>query len=144
MSTSKTLLIIATAMLAAGLIPMPQVVAPAWTVTTLDAKHKPIQGVVVRESWQQYSFETSSHEEDRLTNAEGNVSFPRRTRWSSFIGRFGGCINQLGLTGVHTSCGAHSYLVAFDNGIDTLDWQNSDQEDGTTLPWQHSTLILNH
>ena len=134
----------ATFVLAIAFIPLPQQVAPAWTVTTMNKARKPLQGVTVRENWQQYSLETSSHEEDRLTDSKGEVHFPRRTQWSTFIGRFAGCIRQFAQTGVHTSCGADSHLVAFGPGIDTLDWQDSSEEDGTTVPWQHSVLILNH
>lgn len=130
--------------LAIAFIPLPQIVAPAWTVTTMNKARKPLQGVTVRENWQQYSLESSSQEEDLFTNSKGEVHFPRRTHWSSFIGRFAGCVRQFAQTGVETSCGAHSHLVVFGTGIDTLDWENSDEEDGTTLPWQRSVLILNH
>jgi hypothetical protein len=47
-------------------------------------------------------------------------------------------------TGVHASCGANSYLVAFGKGVDTMDWADFSQEQGTTMPWQHSTLVLKH
>ena len=134
----------ATFVLAIAFVPIPQIVALAWTVTTMNKARKPLQNVTVRENWQQYSLETSSNEEDRLTDFKGEVHFPRRMHRSTFMGRFVGCIRQFGQMGVHTNCGADSHLVAFGPGIDTLDWQDSGDEDGTTLPWQHSVLILNH
>ena len=141
---SKIIRIGATFVLALAFIPIPQIVAPAWTVRTITKARKPLPGVTVRENWQQYSLEASSHEEDRLTDSKGEFHFPRRTHCSTFIGRFAGCVRQFAQTGVHISCGADSHLVAFGPGIDTLDWQDSSDEDGTTLPWQHSVLILNH
>ena len=51
---------------------------------------------------------------------------------------------QITLTGVHAGCGSHSYLVAFGDGVDTMDWADPGQEDGTTMPWQRSTLVLRH
>jgi hypothetical protein len=32
------------------------------------------------------------------------------------------------------------YLVALGNGVDTMDWGDFSQEQGTTTPWQHSIL----
>lgn len=141
---SKVLRISCVVLLATAILPLPQIVAPAWTVTTLDSTHKPLRGLTVREVWQQYSIDTSSHEEDRLTDDNGQARFSRRTHWSTFIGRFAGCIRQLARTGIDASCGPNSNLVVFGHDTDTLDWQNPSQEDGTTLLWQHSILIRNH
>ena len=74
---SKFIYIVFAILIAAAFIPYPQIVAPAWTVTTVSASHSPLQGVTVREVWEQYSLEASSHEEDRLTDSEGTVFFPR-------------------------------------------------------------------
>jgi hypothetical protein len=123
-------------------IPVPHIVAPDWTITTLDASHKPLTGITVREVWQQYSLEAVSHEEDRLTDSRGQVHFPRRKRWASLAGRFLGCARQVIGTGAEASCGAHSSLVAFGKGVDTMDWEDLGQEDGTSMPWQTSTLVL--
>lgn len=131
-------------MLASVFIPLPQIVAPDWTVTTLDATRRPLTGITVREVWQQYSLESSSHEEDHLTDTRGEAHFPRRTAWTSIAGRLLGCAQQIGSTGVHASCGPHSYLVAFGKGVDTMDWTDLEQEYATTEPWQRSTLVLNH
>ena len=135
---------VAVVVLLGAFIPVPQTVAPDWTITTFDAAHRPLTGITVREVWQQYSLEDSSHEEDRLTDDKGGAHFPRRTKWTGIGGRFLGCVRQIILTGVHASCGPHSYLVAFGDGVDTMDWADPGQEDGTTTPWQRSTLVLKH
>ena len=98
--------------------------------------------ITVRESWQQYSLEEQSHEEDRLTDSNGRVEFPRRYKWSSVAQRVYGCIKQVAMTGVHAGCGAKSYLVVFGNGVDTMDWANPEEEEGMAIPWQRSILIL--
>jgi hypothetical protein len=134
----------ATVVLAIVFIPIPQVVAPDWAVKTLDASHRPLAGVTVREVWQHYSLEESSHEEDRLTDDNGEVHFPLRRRWTSIAVRLFGCSRQIIGVGVHASCGAHSSLVAFGKDIGTMDWEDLRQEDGTTMPWQNSTLVLKH
>jgi len=65
-------------------------------------------------------------------------------QWTSIGGRFLGCGLQIITGGVHASCGANSYLVAFGNGIDTMDWEDIGQENGTTMESQRSTLMLKH
>lgn len=141
---NKIVRIAAAVVLASVLIPVPRTVAPDWTITTLDAARRPLIGITVREVWQQYSVEDSSHEEDRLTDIRGAVHFPRRTEWTSIAARIFGCLRQISSAGVHASCGPHSYLVAFGKGVDTMDWTDLGQQDGTTMPWQHSTLVLKH
>jgi hypothetical protein len=131
-------------LLLAAVLPVPGLVAPDWTVTTLDASRRPLSGIRVREVWQQYSLESISHEEDRVTDSKGQVHFPRRQRRSSVAGRFLGCLEQVLSTGAEASCGAHSHLVAFGNGVDTMDWKDAGQEDGVSMPWQSSTLVLKH
>ena len=143
--TRITIIRVAAAVLfVSALIPTPQIVAPDWKIRALDAAHRPLAGITIREVWQQYSLEDSSLEEDRLTDNRGEVRFPRRTHWTNFVGRLFGCARQISRTGIDASCGPHSYLVAFGNGVDTLDWTDPGQEDGTTMPWQSSTLVLNH
>jgi hypothetical protein len=134
----------AAVLLVVAFFPVPGGVAPDWTVTTLDAFHKPLSGITVREVWQQYSLEGISHEEDLLTDSRGRVHFPRRQRWSSVAGRFLGCLRQVLSTGTEASCGAHAHLVAFGNGVDTMDWEDVGQEEGISMPWQSSILVLKH
>ena len=126
------------------LFPYDQTIAPEWTIHTLDANRRPLANITVREVWQQFSLESEGHEEDRLTDSSGRVQFPRRYRRSSVGQRLIGCLKQVMMTGVHASCGVNSYLVAFGNGVDTMDWADLSQEQGTTMPWQHSTLVLKH
>ena len=143
-SSPKLAYALAAVLLLVAVIPVPGLVAPDWTVTTLDASHRPISGITVREVWQHYSLERISHEEDHVTDSKGQVHFPRRQRRSSVAGRFLGCLGQVLSTGAEASCGAHFHLVAFGNGIDTMDWQDAGGENGVSVPWQSSTLILKH
>lgn len=106
-------------------LPLPPLAADG--CTRLDDHHigcrsQTVTCVTIREVWQQYSLEDSSHEEDRLTDSNGRGTFPRRSYWTSVGWRILGCLRQIGSGGVHESCGPHSYLVAFGNGIDTIDW----------------------
>jgi hypothetical protein len=144
MRTSPFALIIVALVAAILLFPFKQIIAPEWTIYTLDAGQHPLANITVREVWQQYSFESQGHEEKRLTDSSGRVQFPSRTLRSSIGQRLIGCLKQVMATGVHASCGADSYLVAFGKGVDTMDWADFSQEQGTTMPSQRSTLVLKH
>ena len=110
----------------------------------MDQTHRPLSRITVREVWQQYSIENFSHEEDRLTNDKGEAQFPIRKQWASLGARFFGCAGKIAKAAVHASCGASSYIVAFGDGVDTVDWEDLKQMDGTTMPFQTSTLVLKH
>jgi hypothetical protein len=144
MRPSRLALAIIAVVAAILLFPFKQTVAPEWTIHTLDADRHPLANITVWEVWQQYSLENEGHEEDRLTDSSGRVQFQRRNLRSSIGRRLIGCFGQVMKTGVHASCGANSYLVAFGKGVDTIDWTDFGQEQGTTMPWQHSTLVLKH
>lgn len=124
------------------LFPNKQIVAPEWTIDTLDANMHPLANITVREVWQQYSLENQGHREDRLTDSSGRVQFPRRYIRSSISQRTFGCLKQVLTTGVDASCGANSFLVAFGKGVDTTDWQDLGHEEGRIMPSQQSTLVL--
>jgi len=138
----RVIILSAAAVLILSLFPFQQTVAPKWEVTTLDANRRPLSGITVREVWQQYSLENLSHEEDRLTDTNGQVNFPRRIYRSNFVTRFFSCVQQVARLGVHASCGPKSYLVAFGKGVDTMDWVDLSQEEGSASNWQRSTLVL--
>jgi hypothetical protein len=142
MRVRTTIVVLAAAATACAFIPLPWTVAPDWMITAVGADHRPLTGITVREVWQQYSVEDFGHEEDRLTDIKGQVHFPRRIFWTSIAGRLFGCVRQIIGVGVHASCGSHSYLVAFGKGVDTMDWADFGQEEGATMLWQRSTLVL--
>jgi hypothetical protein len=144
MRTSRVALIVVGVVAAILLFPFKQTIAPEWTIDTLDADRRPLAKITVREVWQQYSLENDGHEEDRLTDSSGRVQFPRRYLRSSIGQRLIGCLKQATMAGVHASCGPNSFLVAFGKGVDTMDWADFSQEQGTTMPWQRSTLVLKH
>jgi hypothetical protein len=93
MGNRKVIIVLTTVVvLALACFPFEQIIAPDWTVTTLDAAHRPMSRITVREVWQQYSLENASHEEDLLTDSNGQVHFPRRTCRSNFVTRFVSCV----------------------------------------------------
>lgn len=138
----RPLLVALGMLLVAAVWPVSQSVAPEWDIYTLDADRKPLSGITVREVWQQYSVEASSHEEDRKSDANGYVHFTGREVRSSILHRALGCLGQVATTGVHASCGSSAYLVAFGNGVDTMDWADPSQLDAGKERHQKSVLVV--
>jgi hypothetical protein len=89
---------------------------PLWEVWVLDANGRPLAGMTVRLSWQNYSAETSGHEEDRRTDANGYVAFPSRKLRASISDRLLGTIRSAS-GGAHSSFGPHAYVFAFGQGL---------------------------
>ena len=61
------------------LYPLESTVVPQWRVRVLDEAANSVRGVRLRESWSDYSVESHEHNEDLSTDADGYVTFPRRT-----------------------------------------------------------------
>jgi len=104
--------IVFVAVLVLMLIPFPSLVAPDWTVTVVDENHKPLKGVLVRESYKNYSFESEGHEVDAHSDQLGHASFALKKLHPPLLMRmFGMARSATG--GVHASFGPYDYVLAF-------------------------------
>ena len=90
------------------LYPFDSVVTPAKEVLVVNEDQHPIQGVMVRQIWQNYSIESTGHEEDLRTDENGRVSFPKRTVKASLATRILHPIWNVVRQGVHASFGVHT------------------------------------
>jgi hypothetical protein len=109
------MIVIVAVSLLAALLPVSTLSAPEWSVCVLDGSNRPVAGVLVRESYKNYSAELEGHEDDLYTDAEGCVSFvPKRVN-SSPLKRLR--VILLSATGgVHASFGPHASVAAFRAG----------------------------
>ena len=90
------------------LYPFDSIVSPAREVLVVTEDQHPVQGVVVRQIWQNYSIESQGHEEDLRTDESGRVSFPKRTVKASLARRILHPIWNVVTQGVHASFGVHT------------------------------------
>lgn len=95
--------------LGAGFVyPFESTVLPSQSALVITEEWRPIQGVVVRQSWQHYSFESEGHKEDLRTDANGRVTFAQRTIRASALRRMLYPVWNFLRQGVHTSFGIHT------------------------------------
>jgi hypothetical protein len=120
--------------LAFALVPFASLHCPGWTVTVVDWQDRPIPGMTVRLSYQNYSLEDESHEMDRITDQRGQVTFPAQTIHASFLRR---CYRTVlsARAGVHASFGPSAYVFAFGKGMEGPD---VDPKRGILVFWRGS------
>ena len=81
---------------------------PPQSVLVVTEDWKPVQGALVRQSWQNYSVEADGHEEDLPTDETGRVSFPRRTVRASLLWRIYRPVANILTQGIHASFGVQT------------------------------------
>src|SRR5438552_1826073 len=95
--------------------PFETTVVPTWRLRVIDEHGVPYEGLRVVEDWKHYSLELEegTNGEERWTNRNGTVEFPRRTIRISAIGRlFRMTIASLKRF-LHGSTGIHAYIMAW-------------------------------
>jgi hypothetical protein len=117
MVAMRRIVLVGVVLIGLSLIPIPYLASPAWDVSVVDDTGQPVRGVTVRLSYQNYSAERRSHEEDRIPNESGVATFPRRESSASIMER---CYYTVlsARAGVHSSFGRHAGVFAFGKGLE--------------------------
>jgi hypothetical protein len=111
-NSSRWRFLIVGILLLVALLPVTTLAAPDWSACVVDESSKPVPGVLVRESYQNYSAESEGHEEDQYSDANDCVHFaPKLTRASLFRRLIE--IAHSAMAGVHASFGPYDYVTAF-------------------------------
>lgn len=122
--------------LAAGTLawlPANPLAAPKWDVVVVDENGRVVEGITVREIWQNYSVEMVGHEEDRQTDANGRAIFEARESDYSVLRQLAGTAFASIRLNPHSSYGPHATVFAFGKGLEggattgdyVLDWTGS-------------------
>ena len=93
--------------------PLETTVLPSWSLKVVDEQGIGVEGAFVREIWQNYSTETMAHQDDLVSDINGDVVFPRRTTKARILLRVLGPLRNVLLSGVHASFGPDAYVMAF-------------------------------
>jgi hypothetical protein len=139
-ATRNAKLVVGISLLCLLLLPVRTVSAPDWDACVVDTSNRPASGVLVRQSYQNYSAEFSAHDEDLYTNAKGCVHFATKKITSPLLIRLFAILSSA-TAGVHASFGPYSSVVAFE-GAQT----RNDVRNGYIYSWtgtsKHESSIL--
>jgi hypothetical protein len=129
-------------LLLVAFLPVTTLAAPDWSVCVVNESNRPVPGVLVRESYQNYSAEYGGNEEDQYADARGCVHFAPKLTRASVVRRLI-AIARSATAGVHASFGPYDYVTAFQGGA-----RGDDVRGGYEYAWtgspRHvdSTLVL--
>ncbi len=136
-------LTLALCLLAYWLFPVSWLAAPRWEVVVVDEHGKPVEGMTVRETWQNYSVEMEGREADLQTDANGHASFPARNSEHSVLSQMAGTISALVHFNVHASYGPHATVFAFGKGLEGSATTGRFVTDWTGFPpVMHSRIVV--
>ena len=111
-----------------ALIPFPTELVPESRFRIVDARSQPLPFVATEQEWKSYTFFNVGGFEERCTNFEGVVVYPRRMLWASAFSRVTfPVLAQIG-TIIHGSAGTISYFRVFDRNY-ISDFQNWREEE---------------
>ena len=111
-------LVVVVGVLAYCLFPITWLAVPQWEIVVVDGQGRPVEGMTVRETWQNYSVEAEGHEVDRQTDANGRASFPAHKSEYSVLRQIAGTVSALVHFNVHASYGPHATVFAFGKGLE--------------------------
>jgi len=111
-----------------SLIPFPTILVPELRLQVVNVKNQPLANVTTEQSWKNYTFFGVEGFEERCTDSDGIVVYPRRRLWASAFSRIAfPVLAQLG-TLIHGSTGTVSDVRVFDRNYisDFQDWQEEE------------------
>jgi hypothetical protein len=97
------------------LYPFKKTLVPEQRVLVTTKDMHPISHALVRQIWQDYSLESSGHEEDLPTDTHGRVTFPARTIRAPLVWRFLGPLGSIAGQGIHASFGVRTDMFPLAN-----------------------------
>src|SRR5262249_42874489 len=97
------------------LIPIPYLAAPEWNVRVTNEAGEPLPGMRVRLSYQNYSVENEDHVIERISDANGAVSFPAIKSSASTLRRIY-FSTRSAMALAHGSFGPHVWVTTFGHG----------------------------
>lgn len=105
---------------------------PAWKVQIVDEAGKPVKGVLVRQTWQDYDVERKGHQEDVRSDENGYAAFRQRSIKYNPGKKTKARAKNIAKFGVHASLGLHAQIWAY--GEDPYIWSFVNYEAIKALP----------
>lgn len=138
----RLLIIICVALAAAGgFVPITYLATPTWTVLVVDEQGRPLEGMTVRLTNQNYSAEPEGHRRDLITDSRGSVEFSSQIA-SSCIVRYVWYTLLAARAGIHASFGRHASVFVFGQGREGSAIENDAFTDWTGSPDRMESRIV--
>ena len=100
-----------------ALVPIPRQTVPGLTLRITTQAGVPVANARVRQTWQNYSTESSGHEQDLSADAAGVIVLPERILYTSILGSAIGPARSFLSQGVHASYGRSSFILVYADGL---------------------------
>ena len=97
------------------LVPVPYLASPRWSVTVVEENGNPLQGMLFRLDYENYSVENISHEQDLYTDTNGRATFPAHREAASVLSRCYYTVRSATAL-AHASFGPSAYVNVFGHG----------------------------
>jgi hypothetical protein len=123
-------LVLVLSLLLLALLPNPSLAAPEWDVVVVDEHDQPIEGITVRETWQNFAVEKQLLIANRQTDANGRVTFPAQRARYSMLRQLAGTLRAAVSFNMHGGYDAynHSWIFVIGNGVfgtANIDWKGA-------------------
>ena len=105
------------AVLAVSFVPFPTEMVPEWRLRFETEEGGPLASVVVQQGWRSYTYPVSRGYEQRCTDSDGVVIFPKRYLWAGLISRIVFPVLAEAMTLAHGSTGTDAYVQVFDRNF---------------------------
>ena len=117
-------------------VPFEATDVPEWRIRVIDQAGRPVAGVTVQQYWKNYTLdrEPGEHTEEKQSDANGHLTFDRRTSKASVAGRLAMTALRLALMLAHGSIGVTARVTEPDS-LTTLRYER-----GRPLP--HEIIVF--
>lgn len=115
MTRRRRITLEATTILLVLLIPIPYLASPEWTIVVRDEAGHPLEGMLLRLSYQNYSVEGADHESELYTDPDGTATFPAHRSSAPLLRRCYYTV-RTAMTLTHASFGPSAYVLVFGQG----------------------------
>jgi len=103
-------------------VPVPTQMVPEWRIQFRDENGNSAAGRVVEQSWRSYTYWGANGYDQKCTNTDGVVTFPKRYLWSGLLARAVFPVFASALTIAHGSEGTDASVRLFDRHYISKDY----------------------
>lgn len=100
--------------LAVMFVPFPTEIVPEWQMQFRQGGGEKLSNVLAQQSWTSYTYFAAGGYDQRCTDSEGIVVFPKRYLWSGLFSRVASPILAEMMTLAHGSTGTNADIQIFD------------------------------